>query len=111
MGTEAKHTPGPWHVDEPPYEFNRYISGNAHKDGDDWVSTSVAKVLGNATSRNVTEANARLIAAAPELLDAVKELADLMDAVRDGNYAPDSFTTQPARAAIAKATGAEAVKV
>jgi hypothetical protein len=32
---------------------------------------------------------------------ALGELADLMDDVREGTYKPDSFTTQPARAALA----------
>ena len=35
------------------------------------------------------------------LYEALKELADLMDDIRSGNYTPDSFTTQPARAALA----------
>ena len=30
----------------------------------------------------------------------LRELADLMDAVREGSYTPDSFTTQPARALL-----------
>lgn len=38
---------------------------------------------------------------APSLLDAAKELADLMDDVRSGDYKPDSFTCQHIRAAIA----------
>lgn len=37
------------------------------------------------------------------LVEALGELADLMDDVRSGDYIPDSFTTQPARAAIAAA--------
>lgn len=37
---------------------------------------------------------------------ALQELADLMDDIsQNGTYKPDSFTTQPARAAITKATG------
>jgi len=51
------------------------------------------------------EADARLIAAAPDLLEALSELADLVDEILSGEYEPDSFTTQPARAAIAKAKG------
>jgi len=39
-----------------------------------------------------------------ELLEALKELVVLMDAIREGEYTPDSFTTQPAREAIRKAT-------
>jgi hypothetical protein len=34
------------------------------------------------------------------LREALAELADLMDDVCDGKYQPDSFTTQPARAAL-----------
>lgn len=37
------------------------------------------------------------------LLEALKELADLMEDTVKGMYTPDSFTTQPARAAIEKA--------
>lgn len=51
------------------------------------------------------DANARLIAAAPDLLDALKELAEIVDGLRGGEGTLDSFTLQPARAAIAKATG------
>ena len=51
--------------------------------------------------------NAALIAAEPELLEACKELADLMDDVLGGAYTPDSFTTQPARIAIAKAEASQ----
>ena len=49
--------------------------------------------------------NARLIAAAPDLLEALEEIVELMDAVNDGQYAIDSFTTQPAKEAIQKARG------
>ena len=34
------------------------------------------------------------------LLDVIKELADLMEGVRDGSYTPDSFTIQPAERAL-----------
>jgi hypothetical protein len=39
--------------------------------------------------------------ASVEVVEALSELADLMDAVRSGDYKPDSFTTQPARLALA----------
>ena len=39
-----------------------------------------------------------------ELLDTLKELYDLMQGVIDGDYKPDSFTLQPARLIINKAT-------
>lgn len=37
------------------------------------------------------------------LLDALTELCDLVDDWTSSSYKPDTFTTQPARAAIAKA--------
>ncbi|TPM58945.1 hypothetical protein FJ959_08700 [Mesorhizobium sp. B2-2-4] len=37
------------------------------------------------------------------LVAALDELADLMDGTVSGDYVPDSFTTQPARAALALA--------
>jgi hypothetical protein len=39
-------------------------------------------------------------AAVPSIRDALAELVDLMQGVIDGNYEPDSFTLQPARAAL-----------
>jgi hypothetical protein len=43
---------------------------------------------------------AKLIAVA----EAAQELVDLMEDVYAGNYTPDSFTTQPARLALAALT-------
>lgn len=60
--------------------------------------------------RYVTEEQtmyAHLIAAAPELYEALNELADLMQGVIEGDYKPDRFTLQVAKAALAKARGGE----
>ena len=56
---------------------------------------------------NCWDANARLIAAAPDLLEALQELCDIVeDAIAQKSAKDlDSFTLQPARAAIARATG------
>lgn len=54
---------------------------------------------------NWLEEHAHLISAAPEMLAALRELVDLVESMRAGTYDPDSFTTQPARAAIRKAEG------
>lgn len=43
-----------------------------------------------------------LVADNAALLDALKELADLMDGVLDGSYTPDSFTLQVARRVLAQ---------
>lgn len=44
------------------------------------------------------------MAAAPAMYEALSELVDLMQAVIDGDYTPDSFTLQPARAALRQAS-------
>lgn len=46
---------------------------------------------------------AKALRAHEGLVKALEELADLMEAVRTGEYAPDSFTCQPARAALSEA--------
>ena len=89
----SKHTPGPWHV--------------RTFDGSQWSIDAVGDLpIAQAQQlrpvrfdpkQNERTANARLIAAAPELLEALQDLLDT------------GFTGGPqgkrARAAIAKATG------
>lgn len=88
------HTPGPWLIkkrhDEPEYS-NSILSVEA--DGKDFVD-SVATLYGCEDPEKL--ANARLIAAAPELLEALLAIYDRHNAE----------TMAQARAAIAKATGA-----
>lgn len=96
---EHKHTPGPWRVgrhftDDEGY---REIAIEATVRGVECVPASV--VLQFANYGGMQEANARLIAAAPDLLEA---LIDLMDAVEGVPCGPEN----KCRAAIAKATGA-----
>ncbi|MCS4234455.1 hypothetical protein [Stenotrophomonas sp. BIGb0135] len=108
----SKHTPGPWHLDE------TFVDGK-------WGNPShwICEVVGPDNSRIVAdipeyrtyeedtaelEANARLIAAAPELLGA---LADLLDVYRRGaqgfplTYELCKVIEEQAANAIAKATG------
>jgi hypothetical protein len=101
----AGHTPGPW----------------LHDAQDDWRDICQTTGIGRHVIACVTpsvggvgeetdRANARLIAAAPELLDALSDLATAMEAVL---AKPGDETRRPhaahyaklARAAIAKATG------
>ncbi len=98
--SEAKHTPGPWTVSElnasgDVSEFHIFIEPG--------IAVIERKVDGH---NDADMPDARLISAAPNLLEALKELVDLIELIRSDDYTPDSFTTQPARAAIAKATGA-----
>jgi len=96
---ETKHTTGPWVIDWNVARLDIFSSD---------TKVLVASLRRSALSEDIDEAaraNARLIAAAPELLNALRELSDLVDLILSGDYTPDSFTTQPARAAIAKAEG------
>lgn len=82
----SKHTPGPW-------EF-----------ADSWVQTAKHKMpIANMNFAAANAANARLIAAAPELLSALRGLCELE---ADGMQASESAIEywERARAAIKKAT-------
>ncbi len=96
------HTPGPWWVDE-----DGYIAAGG---GDDYVT--IAEILGANDEIDVIRANAALIAAAPELLDALQEILQITeylapekfdDAAHQGAF---DATLARARAAISKAKGA-----
>ena len=106
--TEPKsgHTPGPWTVEA---------------SGRDRTSRAVAGAHGHGLvchlyePRDQADANARLIAAAPDLLAELEKIVDrwaLRDAaIRDCNLDPlpvwEREQCEAARAAIAKARGAE----
>lgn len=89
----TKHTPGPWKLDDRGY---KYI---VHKPGDGYITRDICRMDSSTMAAFAQEANARLIVAAPELLNAVLLLL--------GN--PDnrisSADVNAARAAITKATG------
>jgi hypothetical protein len=90
---ELKHTPGPWVTDDKQSgDVFRYVMP---EDG------SVLPICRLDVDRFETEANARLIAAAPELLEALKEI------VRNDPWGSSS-AGMIARAAITKATGESA---
>ena len=96
----SEHTPGPWIVY--PETNGSEICAVDMKPGLP-IRAGIAKV----DTFNYGEwiGNARLIAAAPDLLEALEELVDLFGGLVSGEYPPDGFTTQPARDAIAKARG------
>lgn len=62
MSTESKHTNGPWHYDG---------SVSVLRNGDGSINDLVALVYSSDLSGNIA-ANARLIASAPELLEALE---------------------------------------
>ena len=83
----SKHTPGPWSYQE----WGRLILDS----GQGSSQLQVATVALN-TRRDEGTANARLIAAAPELLEALEDIVS-------NGYG--MYAAKLARAAIAKATG------
>jgi hypothetical protein len=87
------HTPGPWQTDR----------NNVHHHclNNDWVEVWSPEAFG--ASEETMEANARLIAAAPELLEALQTLMGPIDGLQANLDA-----AAKARAAIAKATGGAA---
>jgi len=117
--SNAKHTPGPWHI----------ATGNSHRDFNRWSVRAAKHPCGNGgvfpianvnyTTLEIGQANARLIAAAPELLGALQRIekriayyASLADGeapnIEQWSYTDQSGDVAFARAAIAKATGEQA---
>lgn len=116
--TKHKHTPGPWRVHK-----------NSHISGEQWLTVlrgawdithnSAAKpdAIADAQHSSMSDAenlaNARLIAAAPELLEALKTAQGWLDAIEAHGTRP-TFDDNPQylkdmaaiEAAIAKAEGA-----
>jgi hypothetical protein len=93
---KAKFTPGPWHAPEPVGQSRQWtVWGTTH-------ATVVADIEGpNARER---EANARLIAAAPELLAALLKIFHACDGAGDEGGELEMIA-ELARPAIAKAGG------
>ena len=105
--SEAKHTPGPWEFG--PSHSSTGLAGQlvVRPAGEFPHGEWVADVGSMYDDHRV--ANARLIAAAPELLEALKEVTMVLDRifdVEDRTPEPNSISGR-ARAAIAKATGQE----
>ena len=95
----SAHTPGPWEVENSKDEHN----GVEFPQGYNIVSEDGQYIVGDAgiLEGEIDEANARLIAAAPELLEALRFVL-----TAHGEQLHDAFAM--ANAAIAKATGESA---
>ena len=117
MSTTA-HTPGPWFTGEP--HFGRYgiysehtVGGGRCKQGRQSICIAHYEGKGGAKAyHDMFKANARLIAAAPELLEALQEMvAGDAEAIEEAQALGVPFpeemlsTFKKARAAIARATG------
>lgn len=101
----SKHTPGPWIIDPPDVidaQDAGFFGAPEDNEGYHMVATDGWRLTGF-----IGMANAKLIAAAPELLEALKRIGD-----PEFRYSSDddedtqlSMRIADARAAIAKATG------
>jgi hypothetical protein len=106
--SNEKHTPGPWPLNLRTVTDSAGCVTTHAEIGPGWSEGRYMSVSGC-----IDEADARLIAAAPELLEALQDL--LEDHVRTLGYVYDqdddpeeSALVRFARAAIAKATGSAA---
>jgi hypothetical protein len=107
--SNAKHTPGPWK----PHHIKEHFSGTPELFQIHWSDDGecVSEIVHGA-------ANAHLISAAPELLEALKLVAtafysnaDLVTKSNDFGYSIEQVEAiESARAAIAKATGSKAAE-
>ena len=99
----SKHTPGPWLIEA--QNSHTGAIATVHNTTDVWVEIWSENWIVTGMGPEEQSANARLIAAAPDLLEALKEIIAAADG--DGwNQLDASFAT--ARAAIAKAEGGAA---
>lgn len=98
----SKHTPGPWVVTPHPQTHVDVFGVGVIRDDKEFQYA-----LSHTFCYQNAEANARLIAAAPELLEALIRLeAELVEDKYGECYEPSPFENLAlARAAIAKATG------
>lgn len=100
MTTESKHTPGPWTVGVDEQDHGRpYV-----KDAEGYVVCALIFEPGTGEP----EANARLIAAAPDLLEALRACHDYLSCIPESAAGGDDDAvglTRRAAAAISKATG------
>ena len=101
------HTPGPWKCCKQPHPRIEHLTGYAIYGGDG----TIADIFPEPYPVHVSEANARLIAAAPELLESLIEAEHAItrqiyhDDLPDDDTHPLAKTRRMLRAAIAKAEG------
>jgi hypothetical protein len=93
----AAHTPGPWHfVEENAGLMTDHGYGILYGEPDSWgweknlyVSVGCSLRVERELGKGVAEANARLIAAAPEMLEALKDLLTIVEGVFGEHFAAD----------------------
>lgn len=104
--TNASHTPGPWDFDNYADHVSYFSDANKHKDKGDY---DFRVEFPDDMPEDQAEANARLIAAAPQLLEALEHFFNIMhdyESSRRKGYV--KLALDQARAAIGKAKGGAA---
>ena len=101
---KTKHTKGKWSITNRTPNGMPALKGHievaAGVDDDDW---RIAAVFTDVESEQIAKANARLIAAAPELLNSLIELSDLVEKIHKGAMIGKPIRTKAIHA-IKKAT-------
>ena len=95
----AQHTPGPWKVKA---GTNAVLAGR--KQICSHVNAASALPVNMLEDQEIAQANARLIAAAPDLLEALKGVLKV-ERGSSGRIILEGWHEEAIRAAIAKATG------
>jgi hypothetical protein len=96
----SKHTPGPWLIDElAETQEPDFYGAPGDPNGYHAISTAGWRMTGF-----IGDANAKLIAAVPELLEALQMLVQYSDFSNEAEHADFSRQLEKSRAVIAKAT-------
>lgn len=102
MNAPAKHTPGPWHILRSTYAAKQHHAVEVNDKSGQTVAYSLNFV---ARFKDEGEANAHLIAAAPELLEALEEATESECRSWCEQGGPHRPSCDKRRALIAKARG------
>ena len=101
-----KWTKGPWRISaDSPTIIKKDYRRIGSDDGELIASACGIDGSGFFPSDEEAKHNAHLIAAAPEMYEALEKLVKLVKAIREDEYEVDSLTTQPGELALKKARG------
>lgn len=100
----AKHTPGPWVIEEWDSDYGPTGDFSIFQSDEEEVRMPIASVQAAFNGKN-TQANARLIAAAPDLLEAAMSLKDVCNRPSAARTRAEAWRALDK--AIAKATGGQ----
>ena len=110
--SEAKHTKGPWRLEADPAHFDSLttVTGGQRMNARPhaWPAYPLTVQVGGMATLHEMQANARLIAAAPDLLEVLKHIRRCIPYGGFVQIHDNSMTLAQIDAAIAKAEGGAA---